>query len=418
MGGERFPWVFGVVAVVFVACGGGAGGDNGPTPTGGGGSGDGQLGQRPTPAAPIFDGARVHDVSLTMSADDWQSILNDSRGDEWRHAALSYDGVTIEDVGVRPAGESSRFAGNPKMSMRIKFDAFDGRGTFGGYRDINVKGEYDDGSMMRERLALFVFSALIPTPKAAHARLVVNGDVRGLFTLRQDWDETSLTEHFSQPVGPLYRLRPPSEALDPYVYRGDDPTSYVPMPWERHIKMAARGDEVVAPFLQVIANNPSALDSVADVDELLGYLAVSAIVMTTDGLVGNSGAADHFQYFDPQSGQFKVLPWDPDNTFGSAGEVPTRSIYSKLGRNVLVAVIRDQPSYQERYRMKLAAAIGAVPLATLLAQADTLFALIKDAAHEDTVKMFPNDTFDWNLTNIKDFVTARYASIQAQLAGQ
>ena len=42
--------------------------------------------------------------------------------------------------------------------MRIKFDAFDGRGMFGGYRDINVKGEYDDRSMMRERLALFVFA--------------------------------------------------------------------------------------------------------------------------------------------------------------------------------------------------------------------------------------------------------------------
>ena len=68
--------------------------------------------------------------------------------------------------------------------------------------------------------------------------------------------------------------------------------------------------------------------------------------------------------------------------------------------------------------MKLAAAMAAVPLATLQAQADTIYALIKDTAHEDPVKTFPNDTFDWNLTNIKDFVAARYASIQGQLAGQ
>ena len=411
VGGKQSIWVaIAVLSVIAGACGGGT------EPAGDGGPGGNQLSQRPPPAGPIFDDTKVHEVSLMMSAEDWQSILDDSRGDEWRHATLTYDGVAVDNVGVRPSGESSRFAGNPKMSIRIKFDAFDGMGAFGGYEGINVKGEYDDGSMMRERLALFVFGQLIPAPKTAHSRLVVNGDSRGVYTLRQDWDATSVAEHFSEPVGPLYRLRPFSEAEDPYIYMGDNPATYVPMPWDRHIKMAARGDEVIAPFLQAIASNPSPLDSVADIDELLSYLAASAIVMTTDGLVGNSGAADHYEYFDPQSGKFSVLPWDPDNSFGSAGEVPTRSIYSKLGRNAYVRVIRDQSNYQDRYRMKLAAAIAAVPLATVHAKADSMYAQIKDAAHEDTYKMFPNDTFDWNLTSIKDFAAARYASMQEQLA--
>ena len=64
--------------------------------------------------------------------DPGSRIPDDSRGNEWRHATLTYDGVVVEDVGVRPAGESSRVPGNVKMSMRIRFDAFDGRGTFGG----------------------------------------------------------------------------------------------------------------------------------------------------------------------------------------------------------------------------------------------------------------------------------------------
>ena len=103
------------------------------------------------------------------------------------------------------------------MSIRIKFDAFDGNGKFGGYGDVNVKGEYDDGSMMRERLAFFVFGTFMPAPKAAHATLTVNGDARGLFTLREDWDETSISEHFSQPVGPLYRMRGPASLPIPTV---------------------------------------------------------------------------------------------------------------------------------------------------------------------------------------------------------
>jgi spore coat protein CotH len=65
----------------------------------------------------VFDDTRVHDVKLTMSPEDWQSIIADSRGDEWRHATLEYDGVVVEDVGVHPSGEGSRFPGNQKMAL-------------------------------------------------------------------------------------------------------------------------------------------------------------------------------------------------------------------------------------------------------------------------------------------------------------
>jgi spore coat protein CotH len=351
---------------------------------------------------------------LTMSADDWQSIIDDSRGEEWRHASVTYDGVVVDEVGVRPAGESSRFAGNQKMSIRIKFDAFDGRGKFGGYSDVNVKGEYDDGSMMRERLALFVFAALMPAPKAAHSTLTVNGDARGVFTLREDWDETSIAEHFTQPVGPLYRLRPELPTADPYAYVNDDPTTYVPLPWDRHIMKAAIGDEVVPPFLKALPGQ-STLEQFVDVDDLLAYISAAEIVMTTDGLIGSTGAADHFQYYDPASGKFFVLPWDPDNTFGSQGETPDKSIYSKLGRNALTIVVRDRTDLRDAYVKKLGEAINTVTVEMVAAKADAIFSQIKDAAHADTVKMFPNDTFDWNVGNVKDFAAQRYANLHTQL---
>ena len=213
-GGRRFGRVIGAAAIAALAMGAGACGGDGTTSTldGGGGSSP-NLKQRPAAAMPLFDDSQLHQLSLDMSPDDWQSILDDSRGDEWRHSKLTYDGVVVEEVGIRPAGESSRMVGNQKMSMRIKFDAFDGQGLFGGYGTISVKGPYDDASLMRERLSLFVFGSLMPAPKAAHVRVVVNGDLRGVFTLREIWDETSVAEHFTQPLGPLYRVRPPQASI-------------------------------------------------------------------------------------------------------------------------------------------------------------------------------------------------------------
>src|SRR5262245_29844471 len=49
----------------------------------------------------IFDDSKVHNVSLWMSAEDWKSILEDTRGDELRKATISIDGVAMTNVGVR-----------------------------------------------------------------------------------------------------------------------------------------------------------------------------------------------------------------------------------------------------------------------------------------------------------------------------
>jgi len=337
-----------------------------------------------------------------------------ARGDEWRHASVTYDGVVVDDVGVRPSGESSRIPGNQKQSFRIKFDAFSG-GKFASYGDVNVKGEFDDGSMMRERLAFFVFGAFMPAvPKTAHTILMVNGNSRGLYTLREDWDETSISEHFTQPYGPLYRVRGALFPANPYAYINDDPNSYMPLPWERHIKMTARGDEVVPALLKALTDE-SMFESVVDVDDLIGYLVAAELVMTTDGLIGTTGASDHFQYFDPQSGKFVVLPWDPDNTFGSQGEMPTKSIYSKLERNSLTNVVISRSDLQARYIQSLKDGMAKLPVEMVQAKADAIYAQIKDAAHADTVKMFSNDSFDWGVMDIKQFTAGRYANLQMQL---
>jgi CotH kinase protein len=423
MRGRQRAWC--AVAVVLAGCGGGSASsltsvsDDGGSAEAGGQAGDGAtdggLSPRPPPALPVFDQAQVHQIELTMAPDDWQSIIDDSRGDQWRHASVSYDGVVIDNVGVRPSGESSRFAGNQKMAVRIDFEAFAGGGPFGGLREINVKGEFDDDSMMRERLALFVFDALQPTSKVCHGRLVVNGALRGLYTIRQVWDAQSAAEHFPAPLGPLYRVRA-TGTTDPYKYLGPATSLYVPLPWEPHIDKPARGDEVIPPFLQVLADAPATIEQVADMEDLLAYLAANALVMNTDGMVGDSSIADHFQYFDPSSQKFFVLPWDPDNTFGSQGETPDRSIYRRFDATTLALTVRDVGDFRARYKAKIAAAMVAVPLATLQAQADLIHAQIQQAAYEDPFKAFPNASFDWSLGYVKDFAAKRYANLQTQLA--
>ena len=209
-------------------------------------------------------------------------------------------------------------------------------------------------------------------------------------------------------------MRPPLGA-DPYAYVGDDPATYVPMPWEPHIKMAARGDDVVPPFVKGIAD-PAALETYVNVDDLIDYFAAATIVMTTDGLVGSSGASDHFEYFDPQSGKFFVLPWDPDNTFGSQGETPEKLIYSKLGRNALTIAVRDRTDLRARYRREDRRGDGhACRWPTVQAKADAMYALIKDAAHADTDQDVRQRHVRLERRQREGLRAPRYANLQMQL---
>jgi len=427
--GERI-WVsvliaalVGVVGALFTGCGGGGGSATGPITTAPDGGapppGDAGLPQGPNPvrtaaALPVFDDTVIHQIELTMAPEDWDSIIADSRGDQWRHATISYDGVVSEQVGVRPSGESSRFAGNQKMAVRVKFNAFPGMGRFAGLEEINIKGEYDDTSMLRERLALFMYRAVVPTMLCAHGRLVVNGQLRGLYTIRQVWDSESIQEHFTAPVGPLYRLRP-GALIDPYVFLGLDAAAYVPLPWEPHITKAARGDDVIGAALQAVAGGETTMAQAFDVDDMLAYLAVGALAMNTDDFVGVSGIADHFQYFDPVTGRFFILPWDPDNTFSSQGEQPNRSIYALFDKNTLAKLIHGSANLRPRYRAKIRDLMAAVPLDKLQAELDRIYTQIQSVAYEDPFKLHTNATFDWSHGYVRDFAAQRYAYIQTQV---
>jgi len=382
----------------------------------GGAPGSDARGGVPGDPATIFDPARLHALELSLAPDDWQSILDDSRGNEWRRATFSFDGGVIDNVGVRPSGESSRFSGNRKMSLRLKFDAFgqDGR-KLHGVEELKLEGLWSDASLMRERLAYFVFHARMPSPREVHGRLVVNGELRGLYGVEEVWDDEAVKARFAAPIGPLYRVRGLSVDLDPYAYLGDEPSHYVPLPWDPETKHLADEHVVIGRFLRALAQMPDSLDQVADVERLLEYFACSAVVTNIDGFTGDFEVDDHFQYFDTQTGRFVILPWDPDNTFGSINDPPTRSIYENFSKSALTRLIRDTPALRRRMRAKINEIMAAIPLPKLSAEADFIYRQIQAAAYEDPYKTWPNDHFDFSLGYIKQFAADRYTNLQMQV---
>ena len=96
--------------------------------------------------------------------------------------------------------------------------------------------------------------------------------------------------------------------------------------------------------------------------------------------------------------------------------MPDRWIYEAFDQNALTVVVHNRSDLRARYEAKIRDAMAAVPVAAVQAQADAIFSQIREVAHEDPIKMFPNQTVDWNVGYLKDFVAARYANLNQQLA--
>jgi spore coat protein CotH len=168
--------------------------------------------------------------------------------------------------------------------------------------------------------------------------------------------------------------------------------------------------------LQVLANDPANLDQVMNVDDLLNYFASNALLANTDGFTGDLEVDDFYEYFDPTSGQLFILPWDPDNTFGSINDPPDRDIFQNFGKSAITRLIRDSASMRARFFTKLEEWMARVPVEAINAQADAIYTQVRPSVAADTLKQYPTEHFDWSLGYVKDFIAKRYASVQAQLA--
>ena len=363
----------------------------------------------------FFDDGTIHEVRLWMSDEDFTSIIQDTRGDEMRSATFSIDGVVMARVGVRPSGESSRVPGNQKMSMRIEFDAIDAGKRMGGVDEIKLSGSWDDPFIVRDRLAYWVYRQVMPAPRETAAQVWVNGQPRGIFELEEVWGKEALASRFADPNGPLYRIRGLTNT-DPYEYKGADPAAYVPLPWDPVGRaMLDPADAVIDAALQVVAAEPARIGEVMDVDALLTYFAASAILSNTDGFTGPFEVDDHFQYFDPATGRFVILPWDPDNTFGSINDLPDADIFLNYERCVITRMIAGGP-LQESFFAKLEDVMSRVPAQAIKDQADAIVGQIGTAAMYDETKMYPTESFLWSLGYVKDWTDGRYDSIRDQIA--
>jgi hypothetical protein len=197
-----------------------------------------------------------------------------------------------------------------KKSLLVKLDG----GQWRGQSRISLNGMGTDPSMMREWLSWELMRALgMVIPQVRYTRLSINGTGHGLF-LYIEWIDPSLFERAG--------LGADGEFYHPYdsAFCGDlTPESLDPARncW---FKLAPRDGDFSAlrELAEALRAQPvdtfhELVERRFDAEAVVNWFAVNALVTLTDTYNKN-----YFLYLPRATGQWLVVPWDYDLTFGRA----------------------------------------------------------------------------------------------------
>jgi hypothetical protein len=403
--------------------------------------------QAPAPH-PVYNDTVVATIRIAIDPDSLARLMDPANADSDHEypATFTFDNGRLQDtlrnIGFRLRGNTSRDA--RKKSFKVSVNTFERGRKYQGLEKLNLNGEHNDPSMVRAKLSWDLFADLgAPAPRAAHARLFINGLYYGLTINVEHVDENFAEERFGNGDGNLYKCLWPADL----TWRGSDPNLYKFTSDNRRAYELTTNEELddytdLANFIGVLTQTPSAdfplaIQRVFDVNSYLRVLAVDIASGSWDDywFLKNN----YYLYHNTATGKFHFIPYDYDNTFGiwwtgiMAGvDWGTRPVYTwghpteprpLATRLLAVPAFRDRLSfYLDRLLQRHYTA------ARLFPRIDALHALITPAAEADsfrtldygyTVQQFHNSyeqPLGAHVTyGLKPFVTTRRASAVSQL---
>lgn len=298
----------------------------------------------------VFEDEAVKRLDIVITDERWQSMLDDMTslygsfgGSGGRGGGLGGGGLTDTDedpifvpadvmyngkewyrVGVRFKGnsslQSSWTSGILKLSFKLDFDEFEDQypqidnQRFYGFKKLSLKNNYNDKSMLREKVATDVFrdAGIVSSHAAIYTVYVDHGDgpeYFGVYTMVEEVDDTVIDTQFSDNDGNLYK---PDGTGASFAEGSFSEDVFVKKTNEEE---ADFGD-VQSVFTALHADNRltdpetwrTNLEAVFDTDTFLKYLAVNTVIQNWD----TYGRMTHnyYLYNNPDTEKLSWIPWD------------------------------------------------------------------------------------------------------------
>ncbi|MGH9139658.1 MAG: CotH kinase family protein [Vicinamibacterales bacterium] len=383
------------------------------------------------PADPLFDGSRLHDISLIINSRDWSSLKQHFLDNTYYPCDFTWNGQTVRNVGIRSRGTGSRSGVKP--GLRVDFDRYTTDQKFLGLKSVILRNNTQDPSGMRERLSMELFKRMgLVAEREAHARLFINNAYVGLYTIVESLDKTFLAKNFNEDGGHLYEYSFDNAAAAPFDfgYPGADPGLYTPVPFKPEtLELDPQGQVLERLFWAAnVASDavwrPS-IDEFLDLKKFIRHLAIENFLAEEDGLTGDYGPNNFYFYRFVNTNRFAFLPWDKSNTFWAS---PSYSILHNIEdgadgeRNRLVVRALREEDLREFWLTTIlecadSIAQPAEAAAWLVSEVARISDQIRAANNSDPSReVYTNADFEESIRYLTDWAQTRGDIVRAQVA--
>ena len=335
------------------------------------------TGSSQSPYVLAMDKTEIMSIQIIAEEAEWASMLENATAEEYIPATVIINGVTVENVGIRPKGNSSLSTvaqddTTDRFSFKIEFDHYITGQTWLGLDKIVINNMQGDATYMKEYISYDIMSYIgVETPLYAFADISLNGETWG-FYLAVECLEDSYTERvYGDDHGKLYKpesmgmrgegqmnefmegmrgnnttmqaqdrqeengqIQPPDGNTQnfPNIQDGDIPGGFGGMSGGGGSLQYT--DDEVSSYSAIFDNsvfeatdtdykrvidalkklsNGEDLEDTVDVEATLKYFAAHTVVVNLDSYVSNMA---HNYYIYEDDGQLTILPWDYNLAFG------------------------------------------------------------------------------------------------------
>lgn len=350
----------------------------------------------------------------------------------WIPCDIHFKNEQWTNVGIRLKGNSSLHTtyerGIKKYSFKLDFDEFEDdypeikNQRFYGFKQINLNNNYDDASLMREKVAADLFRdfGLVSARTSFCAIYVDTGSgipqYYGVYTLVEEMDDSVLKNQLQSKNGNLYKPEKRAATFAFGSFNEDELNK------KNHASKKDYSD--VKQFYEILHSDNrikkpevwmEQLDSIFNVDAFLKWLAANTTIQNWDSY--GRAAHNYYLYNNPADGRLMWIPWDNNEAFqkGKMGGALDFSMNIEKERWPIIEHILSQPQYKKRFETYLAQFSREVyspdAMSAKLAQYEDMLLKYAKAEEPDYTFIKSGETFDFAVDVLQKHAQARTIAI-------
>ncbi|MBT4174011.1 MAG: hypothetical protein HN967_11810 [Candidatus Marinimicrobia bacterium] len=276
----------------------------------------------------LYNPYHVNELNIEFYNPDYDSILQDRweiDDKSYLLATITINGQEYDSVGVRYKGNSTFYwaqeTNNPKMPFNIDIDLVHDDQNINGYNKLKLSNALFDITYVKEPIGYITEGLYLPTSEAGYMDVSVDGEHLGLYVNVESVNRQFLSKHFGNNDGTFFKCEPQYHYGDVYfawpslAWNGSDSLhSQYQMGYE--LKSDSGWQDLID-LIYTLNFQIEDIETILNVDRALWFFAASTVMPDVDAYTGLY-RHNYYLYRNTSSGQFEVIPWDKDQTFGNS----------------------------------------------------------------------------------------------------